>query len=307
MSPRIPCTIAAATPVVCASIVLLRVLYTHDLWENASVINWLVAWIPFVISVLLAFLPDKEMEPATRIKWRVAVIACGLGYSMLLWHQQTLTQQLAAHDQALLLGNAVDKSNQHSDKQIENVRKDIKGDLAGKASKADLAEMANKITDRVGRSTSDINASIGKVNKPEPPELARLQFTLWKAGISNSDLPILSRSISEEKDGTIPVDFSFTNISSTAATELEIIVSVCGACSFASEPAGFEKLKGSSDFQRHRRIGDINPGITYEEMTVSVKVPEHVSEFEVGFNYACKTCGKALSEGWQKARISVVP
>jgi|GEM_PF-4353644 cell division protein FtsW (lipid II flippase) len=44
---------------------------TH--WNDPNFVNFLVAWIPFVLSIMLAFIPDSAMKTRWRIIWRTCV------------------------------------------------------------------------------------------------------------------------------------------------------------------------------------------------------------------------------------------
>jgi hypothetical protein len=271
----------------CCDVILLRFLYINDLWENVNIVNFLVAWIPFVISILLAFIPDKEMNASLRVKWRVVVIACGLFYSLLLWHQQTLTQKVASRDQEKLLSDSVNQSNQHSDKQIDTVRKDVQG------VKGDLKETSTKLYELFVKTGNDLSTSIGKVGKPAPPEIARIQFTIYEPNSILKELPILSRSMVPDKDGNVSVDVTFTNISDTAAEAVDVWIVVCDGCSFAVEPPGYDKPSGIDEHMRHKMIPLLNAGAGFEKTTIVMKLPHPFPPWAgIAFRYSCKTCGK---------------
>jgi len=100
---------------------------TRAAWNNEQYINFWVAWIPFAISILLAFLPDRDMKPAARVSWRVLVILCGLFYSILLWHQQRLAANSSSHQQEQILNQAVTQSNNFTGQKIGAVQQDVQG------------------------------------------------------------------------------------------------------------------------------------------------------------------------------------
>lgn len=204
----------------------------------------------------------------------------------MLWKQQHLAMEAARKDQEKAVGIAVDKSNQHSDQQIATVRDDVK------SVKNELAKEAGNIRNLVSKSESDINTSIANVNKPTPPELARLQFSFFIEGTPTTNLPILTRSMSQDKDGNFSVDMFFTNISGTSAEALDVWIGVCQSCSFAAEPPGFDKPRGSDEHMRHKIIGLLNPGTSFEKTTIVVKLSQPVPFFELALRYSCKACGK---------------
>jgi hypothetical protein len=85
----------------------------------------LAAWISFVLS--FAFVPEHKMSTTKKILWRSGVIAVGFIWSVVLWHQQVITDKTAKEDQERIVTKAVTQSNEHSDKQIGAVRQDVQG------------------------------------------------------------------------------------------------------------------------------------------------------------------------------------
>jgi hypothetical protein len=288
LSLRRPLVIAGVSTTACALIFLTRGIVVD--WDSANLVNFLVAWIPFALSVLLAFIPDRELKMPRRVAWRSCVIFFGLCYSILLYHQQSLATAQTLRDQSKIVADAVHQSNQHSDENIENVKKELQQDLA--STKTDLAN-------QVSKTGFDLNTSIGKVGKPDPPELAKLQFSLYVDGILAAELPKLARSIKRQTDGTIPVDVFFINTSSTAAETIDVWIQLGSGCSFAQEPQGYVKLDGMSESTRHRVIALMNPGTAFATTRLNVKCVN----FDIGFNYSCKACG--LAPNWQVAKVEV--
>jgi hypothetical protein len=283
----------------CALVWLLRGIYVY--WDDPRIINFLAAWIPAAGSTLLAFVPDREMTTGKKWAWRCSVMAVGFGWSAVLWHQQVIADKAASDSQKKIVTEAVTQSNQHSDQKIDQKIGEVHKDVQDV--KKDLEA---KIGETSSASTSSLSERIDKVGKPMPPELAHLQFSLWKDGMKLEDFPILTTSIRPDKDGTFPVGVTFQNTASTSAEALQVNLAICGSCSFASEPSGFQKFSGMGDFERGRTIGDINGGVTFEEIKFSIKAPEGVPSFEIGLQYSCKTCGKATGE-WQKVTIFTLP
>jgi hypothetical protein len=275
-------------------------------WNNEQLIDFWTAWIPFAISILLAFIPDQQMKTKTRIVWRVLVIAFGFFYSVLLWHQQTLTAKSANAAQQQILNAAVTASNAHSDKTIGAVRDDVKGvqTKIGSVETA-LGETKDALVKKFGESAANITQSLSNIGKPEPPEIAHIQFSLWREDATPQEIPLLTGSIHEKIDGSIPVEFVFTNTSTVAANSVEIWIQICGVCSFASEAAGLDRLSGMDEHTRHKVIGDLNPGTTFAKTTVDIKAPAAFNPLQIAFRYSCKTCGKLEED--QKVVISRLP
>jgi hypothetical protein len=126
---------------------------------------------------------------------------------------------------------------------------------------------------------------------PEPKK-AELTFSLWNERIGDDEAPVLDAVVNPDKDGNYPVAFSVTNTSDTPAENVDIGLSLCISCSFATEPVGFDKPAGSEETARHKSIPLLNPGTRLEKITILVKVPKEARTFIVDFRYSCKTCGK---------------
>jgi hypothetical protein len=286
MSMRRPLWIAVIGASLCALSWLCWGIYLY--WNDIKLVNFLAAWIPFVLSILLAFVPEHNMSTKKKIAWRSSVIAVGFIWSVVLWHQQVIADKTARDDQTRIVTQAVTQSNEHSDQQISPVREDVK-DIKKAAQKLD-SRLAD-ISKQVSQSESDISGSIAKVNKPEPPELARLQFSLFDAEAKN--IPKLVGAVQQDKDGNFPVDVMFTNITGTTAETIDIWIGVCDLCSYAVEPTGFDKPSGTAEQVRHMVIAALNPGTSWQKTTIIVKTTlKSPASLGLGFRYACKTCGK---------------
>ncbi len=109
-----------------ASIVALicRWVYMHYTEQDfyLDITNFAVVLLPFAFSIFFAFVPDMRER---HIAFRVAVLLIGIGFSWVVWKQQHLAAEAARRDQVSAIRGAVEKSNQHSDKQISGVRNDL--------------------------------------------------------------------------------------------------------------------------------------------------------------------------------------
>jgi hypothetical protein len=288
MSMRVPIWVAVSSASACALIWLCWGIYLY--WNDVRLLNFLAAWIPFVLSVLLAFVPEHKMSTRKKILWRSGVITVGFIWSVVLWHQQVIMDKTAREDQTRIVTQAVTQSNEHSDQQIGTVRSDVQGvksDVQGV--KKDLEA---KINDTISKSTSEITSGLSKVGKPEPLEPARVEFSLFTVR-PRTDPPVLLGSVQQDKDGNFPVEVMFTNISDTSADALDVWIHICDQCLFATELPGFEKPQGIEEHSRHKFIEVLNPGTSWEKLTIVVKTtPKPAGSFVIGFTYSCKTCGK---------------
>jgi len=234
------------------------------------------------------------MTKSKKLLWRSGVIGIGFLWSAVLWHQQVVVDRAAREDQERIVTTAVSQSNQHADQQIGNVREDVKGVKGDvREVKGDLATTTHDIRDALSQSGIEIGHSIEKVNKPAPPELAQLEFSFFSP--NTTTFPFRTTSIIPDKDGNYPVEVYFTNMTDVTAEEIDIWLAVCDDCSFVAEPAGFDRPKGTSEQMRHLTIHGLNPGTSWERISLLVKSPIVVTPstyFSLAFLYSCKTCGK---------------
>ena len=181
MSVRRPIWIALTGFAACALSFLLFGLYLY--WNSPKLINFLAAWIPFVLSILFAFVPSvKEMKHAwIKWTWRSGVLAVGFFWSVMLWHQQDLTDQANSKQTQEAIQTAVTDANRHADEKIGGVQHQV--ETLG----TNLGETTKEISSQLGKTETDLTNTIGKVGKPEPPEPAKLEFSLWKEGMTSKD------------------------------------------------------------------------------------------------------------------------
>lgn len=262
--------------------------------SDPQLINYAVACIPVVLTILIAFVPDLRRA---HVAWRMGIVGIGVIWSILLWRQQILTQ----HDQELAVDTAVDRSNKHSDKQIDGVRQDLRD--VGKHSDQQIASVKDglkELTGLVSKTASELGESIGKV-KPSEPQFAKLQFSLYDPSASE---PVVVASMRADPEGVFSVDFVARNSSDTSTKMGDLWIQLCEVCTYAKEPEGFDKPKGINESSRHQVFSMLNPGVTLEKMNVQIKITKPVPWFELGFRYSCETCGKISDT--QKARIFVL-
>jgi hypothetical protein len=284
--------VAISFIVMCPILVYLIRKYVLALWGNLHFINYFVAFIPTILSILFAFVVDKDLEPRVRKRWRIGVVLCGMLYSAALWHQQTLTDQASHTDQEMLLNKAVARANSHADEQFAHVEKDVgsvQSQVQGLGKQID--DTTGTIVQTFNKSASDLSTSIGNVSLPKS-DPATLKLSLYKEDQQDSEFPMIYMEENPDKDGYFPVNFFIKNISDTAADSVDIWIYVCGQCSYAAEPMGFDKPAGINEHARHILVPTINPGASWGKITVSVKAEDQISRFEFSTRYSCKTCGK---------------
>ncbi|MGD0295043.1 MAG: hypothetical protein ABSB30_14440 [Terracidiphilus sp.] len=257
------------------------------IWGSLKIVNFLVNSTPTILSILFALFIDKDLEIRTKKRWKIAIVACGVIWSILLWHQQTLADKQSNEQIQGAVNSAVQKSIEHSDQKLIPLQAQVT-DL-GK--NLDITEKT--ITTALEKTKTDLDSSIGKVGKPEPPELAKLQVSLWKEGQDFSSDPVLSESIPRNSDGSITVQFSVRNISSTIAEEIDVWVILCTRCTYSKDPEGFQKIVGNAEQERAIHIsGVLNPGVAYKVFSVTFRSDIPSQQYAIGFRTSCKNCGK---------------
>lgn len=256
------------------------------IWDNLHFVNFIVAAIPTVLSILFAFIIDKDLESHMRFRWRLSIVGVGMLYSLFLWHQQDLTDKANADQTDKAISTAVERANAHSDQKFG----EIQGRVDGLGNKVD--KQSENFVSQIGKTETDLATSIGKVGKPDPPERPKLTFSLWKDELRGEDFPLEEDAISPDANGNYQVRFAIRNESSVVAQGIEIWVRVCDLCTFGTEPKEFESFKGMDVRERHRSIPALNPGVTLiEGNEFSVKIPPQLTRFSMMFRSTCNTCG----------------
>lgn len=256
---------------VLASLVLLGFFWAFAHRDDPRFINYAAAFIPVVLSVLIAFVPDLRKA---HIAWRIAIVGIGLIWSILLWRQQELADKAQSEALAKVMDDlkAVEK---HTDTQIGVVRSDLKNSTQALAS-------------QVSKTSTDLTSTLNGL-KPPSPELAKITFSFFVTQVER--FPLLIQPIRIGEDGTYAVDFIAENVASVQARSVEIWIQICGACSYAQEIEGFGKMTGQDEHVRRRVFADVNPGTFSPKVTVRVKIPEGFASFDTSFSYSCANCG----------------
>ncbi len=276
---------------------LCRGLYVHHR-DDLKLVNFLAAWIPFVLSLLVAFVPESKMSTTKKILWRTVVIAVGFVWSVVLWQQQLLAEKTATADQERIVTTAVAKSNEHSDQQIGAVRSDVQG------VKKDLE---TKINDTISKSTSSLTESIGKVKLPQS-EKATYQASFWPATLT--DWPVREKSL-PKLNGVVTVSFSF-RVKGHMAKQTRLWLRLCRDCKYAKEPQGFQNLaqhpgEGDDPNERMLVVGDFLPNIAYTPITVDVIPPADQTFFLIGVIVGCENCDPVDPDKAQVLHVNVQP
>ncbi|MGB6265172.1 MAG: hypothetical protein WBF56_05450, partial [Candidatus Acidiferrales bacterium] len=233
--------------ILCPILVHFGRVWIPKMWGDLRFVNYFVAFIPTILSILFAFVIDKELERRMKMLWRVGIVLCGFLYSAALWHQQSLTDKSDIATQTAIVNDAVSRANKHSDESFAGVQKNV-GDLGEEVKGVNKQQV--QLAQDFSKATGDIDANLGKVGRPDPPIPAKLVLSLWTDS-ATAENPVLSETVQPDAGGNFPVDFSFANASESVAESIDFWIQLCDQCAFAAEPEGFEKTAGSSEKVRH--------------------------------------------------------
>ena len=276
----------------CCILVYYGRIYAPKIWVSVQIVNFLVNSTPTILSILFALFIDKDLEIRTKKRWKIGIVACGIIWSILLWHRQTLADKQSNEQIQNAVNSAVQKSNEHSDQKFAPLQAQVT-DL-GK----NLDVTTKTISSALNKTTTDLDRSIGKVGKPEPPESAKLQFSLWKDKMLETDFPLTSERIKPDKDGSYQIQFIIINASSVKAEGVEMWVTICNPCSYTKEPEGFDRPNGIDEHVRHKHLRDLPPGAAVFDNIINVNTNHApIGPIAIHFTSTCDNCKKLENTG----------
>jgi hypothetical protein len=296
--------IGMLTVIVCLVLVHFGHIWIPRAWGNLKFVNYSVALIPFVLSILFAFVIDKDLDKHVRKMWRISIVFCGLLYSLALWHQQDLTDKSNIEAQKKIVSDAVNQANQHSDEKFASVQKNV-GDVKGEVKDlgTSLDTTTKSLTSEVEKTSSALGMSISKVGKPDPPQLAKVQFSFTPVMLK--DWPIVQKTLPLNNGA---VDISLTLMTTNVmAKGLRVWLRLCTGCKYGKEPTGFQALADIEEpTERTLVVGDFLPRVAYSPTIKFSVIPPDITNrgFLVVLAYACENCSAPdLDNDGQKLTI----
>lgn len=302
LSLTTPLRVFAVSLWACLIVLLAREAYLY--WEDDLVIGFLGAWIPFVISILLAFIP-QDLEMRTKWLWRAAIITAGFVYSLILWQGKKLDLQSAQASQQQLLNSA----NEHADKQISRVRTDVQGvksDVGGV--KSDLQSTKQDLSKMFSESTQNITSSISKVGKPDPPQKSRVIFTFIKQNMMMSEFPLTETSAEVEND-VVRVSVSSMVTNDEAAKQGTITIRLCIPCTWAEETPGLsnESGEGKESHDRVKHFTSLLPNTLLTPIPLNIGVKGILAgKIAITGYVACENCPPINPEKGQTVWVNLI-
>ena len=265
-----------------------RVGYQYGVaaWSSDRAFGFLKDWLPAVVGVMVGVVPGNDWERKVKNRYRVAIVLIGFIYSGVLYHAETLSNKENTKQLGEAVNQAVVKANDHSDGKFAGLQSEV-GTLGGQV---------QSLGEQLGRKLGDINTSIGKTGKPIPPEPAKLQFSLFRGGLKEEQLPLTTMSVSPDANGNYKIGILAKNISGVSAQGIEVWLEICSECSFAKEPQGFDKPMGTDDHVRHAVFQELNGGVSIVRNDIEVKLTKPDVGFFVQVTGTCKNCGGHLEK-----------
>jgi len=294
-------------------------VYRHDLvrWGGLSdpVIDLIISVGIGVLTAFLALLAGHVATDKPLYRWMFwgggIMLAAFFVTSGVRTYRATLVAKTPEQIVMTAVGEAnnhtdkeIDVANKHTDTEVSMVQEDLK--KATEHSDQQIASVKDGVkdlADQFNKGKSDLKESISKVGKPEPPELAKLQFSF---GVPVLDMfPLRFQTVKANQDGTVTIEFTGRNVSRVSARSVDMWVQICSGCSYAKEPRNFQKLDGDDPRVRYRRLGDLNPGVLIVKTSLELIVPAGFAGFDTSFGYSCENCG-ADTAGWSETIRTMV-
>jgi hypothetical protein len=286
----------------CVAVFMWTFLHQQDPDQQYKIVNFLSAWFPFAISIVIALIPDLGTKVKRGWVWRLGVVAVGFTYSFLLWNQQGINLSVARRDQQHAVSEAVNKSNEHSDQQIGGVRKDVQ-DV-----KSDLRDVKKDVQATISKTESALSADINKMKIFPPSEKATYEVSLWPAVISN--WPVREKSL-PKVNGVVTFGFSIM-VKGHMAKQTRIWLRLCQDCKYSKEPTGFQNLNAHTESvdptERMLVVGDFLPNIVYTPIiNVDVIPPTGQTFFLVAVQVGCENCDPIEMDNPRVLRVNIQP
>jgi hypothetical protein len=198
---------------------------------------------------------------------------------------------------------ASDKAQASKDRQaLDQDRVQAKQDRAIKdALLGDAKQRLQALQDRVDRlqtkaETQELSKELTDVKRKLIEAESKLEgpkakFVATFATPYYDQIPVVETDGERVSEG-IKFTFGVENVSDVAATNGEIVLQICAACSFAIEPSGgFIKPTIGPDTERVRAFSQIQEHAVMQDMTVVVVAPIGAGPYlVVGLAVKCTTC-----------------
>lgn len=181
---------------------------------------------------------------------------------------------------------ALEKGQETAQASLETSTRLFLADLARLSEKLTSLEVQVKTAD-LRKEAAQLRVDLAATRKALNPPRAILDFSFGRApddgaAVRKTTLPV--------KDHVVGVIYSIANRTDAVASEGMLIVRICNACEFVSEPAGCKHMAGQPKTERNCPFGQILPRSWIGPQNVEVKVPPNVADVKFQVDYRCRTC-----------------
>lgn len=250
-----------------------------------SFLNYILQFFTTILALLL-LTKDWEALKKPYVRYPVFVLIILVGAGALLNNYLTTqhNEKIRQQDNAAIikLQQALDTSEQN--------RKDNTKEFLAEFSRLSqqVSELETEIqTAEFKKKAADLQADLETTRKALFSPKATLAFTFAKP---HNDAPIIRTASFPVKDNVVHIDFAVENSTDVPAVDGHIILQICNACEFASEPPNFKKIHEGKDTERIRHFRQLLPKTLYKDFNADVKVPASIDRMEFGISYRCVTC-----------------
>jgi hypothetical protein len=249
-------------------------------------ISYVLLLLTFILSVL-DFVKDWEEHKTSFRRWLFLIVT------------------VAATLLAALSIRWTDQKDQENQREARNDKARLEGIIQGGQETASKA--IGSLSDKVGRLETevktadlkkqviDLQAELKSTQKAlSPAPKAELSFTFLpyqKAPLGQKlTAPITEKTTSPNPDGSVHVDFTVLNLTSSDALDGDLTLTICNDCKFAKEPTLFTKLEGDTEKERTVHFSQILAKTQYVAMSADILPPLYLRNFSFGVMYRCRTC-----------------
>jgi hypothetical protein len=145
------------------------------------------------------------------------------------------------------------------------------------------------------KESEQLKAELASTRKALSPPEAELESSLGEVTEKLENLEVKQASAQIGVDGTVSFTISVVNKSNVQAKHGSVFVRVCISCSYAEEPARFQKPVAAPDQDRQMPFDNI-PALTGLAIPLKVKVPNEQHRVKVEVILRCENCSTGAPE-----------
>jgi hypothetical protein len=67
------------------------------------ILGWAVIFLPFVLAVVFIFIPARDEDPESHMRWRLGLVLFGAGFGLLAWWQQHRALKSAGEEREIAI------------------------------------------------------------------------------------------------------------------------------------------------------------------------------------------------------------